>query len=174
MNGTIATGVEALVIADIEARQEHGKAKYGVQLSDNPLPLKGWLQHAYEESLDHSLYLKTAILKMSELEQEIPELLKGSQLSLKLGFQDDKHQSVLMVHNQEGIAYYLVQGKEWKQFHGVSMGSNQQPQLQGLFYSMMYKDDECQHLNTSVEELPFENIQQALTQFPIILVGEIL
>jgi hypothetical protein len=30
-------------------------------VADNPLPLRAWLQHAYEEALDQAIYLKRAM-----------------------------------------------------------------------------------------------------------------
>ena len=56
-----ATGTEAQVIADITQRQQLGIIKYRTTVAENPLDLKKWLQHAYEESLDFSIYLKRAI-----------------------------------------------------------------------------------------------------------------
>lgn len=56
----MATGVEARVIDDIATRQKAGVAKYGTTVSDNPLALSQWLQHAYEECLDQAVYLKRA------------------------------------------------------------------------------------------------------------------
>ncbi len=58
------TGVEAEVCTDIAARQMLGIAKYGTTVKDNPLSLKEWLQHAYEETLDHAIYLKRAITEL--------------------------------------------------------------------------------------------------------------
>lgn len=58
------TGIEASVCLDIAARQQMGIAKYGTTVAENPLPLRAWLQHAYEESLDLSIYLKRAIEEM--------------------------------------------------------------------------------------------------------------
>lgn len=55
------TGIEALVCADIARRQAHGVQKYGQTVAANPLPLRAWLQHAYEESLDFSIYLRRAM-----------------------------------------------------------------------------------------------------------------
>ena len=55
------TGTEANVCNDIAARQELGINKYGVTVADNPLELREWLQHAYEETLDKAVYLKRAI-----------------------------------------------------------------------------------------------------------------
>lgn len=64
-----ASGIEALVCADIEARQKLGVAKYGTTVSENPLPLREWLQHAYEESLDLPIYLRRAIEEIDSKQQ---------------------------------------------------------------------------------------------------------
>jgi hypothetical protein len=56
-----AQGTEAKVCADIAKRQQFGLNKYGTSVADNPLDLRQWLQHAYEESLDFPIYLKRAI-----------------------------------------------------------------------------------------------------------------
>lgn len=61
------TGTEARVCQDIAQRQQKGIAKYGCQLSDNPLPLRQWLQHQYEELLDAACYCRRAI---EHLDQE--------------------------------------------------------------------------------------------------------
>jgi hypothetical protein len=58
---TTPTGTEAEVCADIAERQAKGIAKYGTTVAENPLQLKQWLQHAYEETLDKAVYLKRAI-----------------------------------------------------------------------------------------------------------------
>ncbi len=58
---TAPTGTEAEVCADIAERQAKGIAKYGTTVAENPLQLKQWLQHAYEETLDKAVYLKRAI-----------------------------------------------------------------------------------------------------------------
>lgn len=54
-------GIEAMVCKDIAARQVGGAIKYGTTVAENPLPLKSWLQHAYEECLDQAIYLKRAM-----------------------------------------------------------------------------------------------------------------
>jgi len=41
--------------------------KYGVSVADNPLDLRQWLNHAYEECLDQAVYLKRA---MAELDRQ--------------------------------------------------------------------------------------------------------
>lgn len=57
----LPTGTERAACEDLAARQKRGMAKYGVQVADNPLTLREWLQHAYEECLDQAIYLKRAI-----------------------------------------------------------------------------------------------------------------
>lgn len=54
-------GTEQRVCDDIKERQEKGYVKYGTTVQDNPLILKQWLQHAYEETLDQAIYLRRAI-----------------------------------------------------------------------------------------------------------------
>ena len=60
-------GIEALVCQDIAKRQAAGMNKYGISVADNPLLLKAWLQHQYEELLDAAIYCRRAI---AELEKE--------------------------------------------------------------------------------------------------------
>lgn len=55
------SGIEGMVCADIARRQQHGISKYGQTVADNPLSLKEWLNHAYEEALDSCVYLRRAI-----------------------------------------------------------------------------------------------------------------
>ncbi len=57
-------GTELAVCEDIAARQQKGLMKYGTSVADNPLDLREWLQHAYEETLDTAVYLKRAILEL--------------------------------------------------------------------------------------------------------------
>ena len=54
-------GTEANVCLDIGSRQEMGIAKYGTTVADNPLSLRQWLVHAFEEALDLSVYLRRCI-----------------------------------------------------------------------------------------------------------------
>ena len=49
------------VIADMRVREERGLSKYGTTMDRKDLTTKEWLQHAYEEALDLSLYLKKLI-----------------------------------------------------------------------------------------------------------------
>lgn len=55
------SGIEAMVCEDIAKRQMVGIAKYKVTVENNPLKLREWVQHAYEEALDLSIYLKKII-----------------------------------------------------------------------------------------------------------------
>ena len=57
----IAQGTEARVIFDIMQRQQRGIEKYGTTVEENPLPLRDWLQHQYEELLDAAVYCRRAI-----------------------------------------------------------------------------------------------------------------
>lgn len=59
-------GTEARVVADIAARQARGLAKYGTTVEANPLALREWLQHAFEEALDMAIYLKRAIEELDK------------------------------------------------------------------------------------------------------------
>lgn len=56
--------IESQVCEDIKERQQRGITKYGVTVADNPLLLKAWLTHAYEEALDQAIYLKRAIAEL--------------------------------------------------------------------------------------------------------------
>lgn len=61
-----AQGTEQKVCEDIAKRQQLGISKYGTTVEQNPLPLREWLQHAYEECLDQAVYLKRAIEEMDK------------------------------------------------------------------------------------------------------------
>lgn len=66
----MVTGIEQLVCEDITHRQEIGTAKYGKTVADNPLELRAWLQHAYEECLDQAIYLRRAIAEIDTQKQK--------------------------------------------------------------------------------------------------------
>ena len=63
---TTPTGTEQRVCQDIAERQQKGIAKYGLTVEANPLTLREWLQHAYEETLDKAVYLKRAMAEMDK------------------------------------------------------------------------------------------------------------
>lgn len=62
----MVSGTEARVCVDIAYRQQMGVQKYGTTVEGNPLTLKQWLQHAYEETLDQAVYLKRAIEELEK------------------------------------------------------------------------------------------------------------
>jgi hypothetical protein len=49
------------IIDDLLAREEKGLKEYGTTMDRTDLTELEWLQHAYEESLDLSIYLKKLI-----------------------------------------------------------------------------------------------------------------
>lgn len=61
---SLPVGVEKIVCMDISRRQQLGIAKYGATVQDNPLELRAWLNHAYEEALDQAIYLRRAIAEI--------------------------------------------------------------------------------------------------------------
>jgi hypothetical protein len=63
-------GTEARVCELIAKRQEFGLAKYGLTVEGNPLPLRQWLVHALEESLDQSIYLARAIEELDKKQDD--------------------------------------------------------------------------------------------------------
>jgi hypothetical protein len=58
---------ETSVIEDIRSRQALGLAKYGTTVARNPLELRQWLQHQYEELLDAAVYCKRAIQELDAI-----------------------------------------------------------------------------------------------------------
>lgn len=66
----LPTGIEAQVCVDIAKRQEFGINKYGKTVAEDPLELRGWLQHAYEESLDKAIYLRRAIAEIDKQQDD--------------------------------------------------------------------------------------------------------
>jgi hypothetical protein len=57
---------EQEVIKDILERQKLGVSKYQTTLANNPLDLRDWLVHQYQELLDAALYCKRAIQEMDK------------------------------------------------------------------------------------------------------------
>lgn len=93
------SGTEAAVCADIFKRQQLGTMKYGMTVAENPLPLRAWLQHAYEETLDQAVYLKRAI---EELDQ-MPMLVIG-------GIASDRDSMLVGTDNDELVPSILKPG----------------------------------------------------------------
>lgn len=61
---SLVTGIERSVCVDIETRQQLGIAKYGMTVEANNAPLREWLMHAYQETLDKAIYLRRAIAEI--------------------------------------------------------------------------------------------------------------
>ncbi len=79
-------GTEANVCLDIGSRQEKGIAKYGTTVADNPLSLRQWLQHAYEETLDKAIYLKRAIAEIdAQDERDLDDMCRAGRLPESTG-----------------------------------------------------------------------------------------
>ena len=71
-------GIEAEVCIEISKRQEFGIAKYGTTVADNPLSLRQWLVHAFEETLDKAIYLKRAIAEIDAQElRDIDDMVRA-------------------------------------------------------------------------------------------------
>ena len=49
------------IIDDLLSREDKGLEEYGTTMDRTDLSEQDWLQHAYEESLDLSIYLKKII-----------------------------------------------------------------------------------------------------------------
>lgn len=58
---------ETAVCNDIKSRQQLGINKYGQTVAQNPLELRQWLQHSYEEKLDDAVYMKRAIQELDRM-----------------------------------------------------------------------------------------------------------
>lgn len=54
------------VIEDMRQREAKGKKEYGTTLDRNDLSDTDWMDYAYEEALDLSLYLKKIILNRND------------------------------------------------------------------------------------------------------------
>lgn len=70
---------EALVCVDIRYRQQLGIKKYGTTVAKNPLELRQWLQHAYEEVLDQAVYLKRAMQEIDLSGSDTVDLFSGTE-----------------------------------------------------------------------------------------------
>lgn len=79
----IPTGTEARVCADIAERQRLGTLKYGTTVEANPLPLREWLRHAYEETLDQAIYLRRALEEMQAMDLAVRREPKQKRAKIK-------------------------------------------------------------------------------------------
>ena len=82
----IRPGIEAEVCIEISKRQEIGIAKYGTTVADNPLSLRQWLQHAFEEALDQAIYLKRAIAEIDAQDlRDLDDMCRAGRLPESIG-----------------------------------------------------------------------------------------
>lgn len=79
------SGTEAAVCADIFRRQQLGIKKYGVSVAENTLPLRAWLQHAYEETLDQAVYLKRAMEELDRMPVVMIDAIDADRDSMVVG-----------------------------------------------------------------------------------------
>jgi hypothetical protein len=137
MSGASApTGTEARVCADIAARQALGLRKYGQTVEDNPLPLKAWLQHAYEETLDQAVYLKRAIEQIESEPRahhprttslkftDLPALLQPLEGGVFAGLTtapDGTHHAVVLLADKPDAAWPWKQGMAWAAALGATL-----------------------------------------------------
>jgi hypothetical protein len=73
-NENVTTFTDSIVfdvIKDIASRAEIGLAKYNMTMDREDLIASDWVQHAYEECLDMSLYLKRLKKDMLAMEEEL-------------------------------------------------------------------------------------------------------
>ena len=83
----LPTGTELTVCNDVAMRQAMGIAKYNTTVRENPLDLRQWLQHAYEECLDQAVYLRRAIEEIdNETKRARPAELQGVEHGEPSGF----------------------------------------------------------------------------------------
>ncbi|HQQ68776.1 MAG TPA: hypothetical protein PLL92_00465 [Alicycliphilus sp.] len=79
-------GIEAEVCADIARRQQMGINKYGTTVADNPLSLRQWLTHQYEELLDAAIYCKRAIAEIDAQElRDLDDMIRAGRLPESIG-----------------------------------------------------------------------------------------
>ena len=78
--------VYAQVIKDLRAREKFGIDKYGVSVDKAQLDSLKWMQHAYEESLGHAIYMKKLMLQYSR------EIEANTVQTSHLKIEEDKNQ----------------------------------------------------------------------------------
>jgi hypothetical protein len=66
----MTTYTERRVCEDISRRIKCPILKYGTTVEGNPLELKEWVRHAYEEALDMAIYLRRILEKLEEGEDQ--------------------------------------------------------------------------------------------------------
>lgn len=87
------------VISKLNAQQEKGLAKYGQPVQVSAYDLRGWLQHAQEETLDLATYIEAAIQKLEkQVEQAKRKEMNSHELIMKLR---ERHQMDIYSSNEQ-------------------------------------------------------------------------
>lgn len=102
------TGTEAAVCADIFKRQQVGIAKYGVTVADNPLHLRQWLQHAYEETLDQAVYLKRAMEELDRMPVVTISSIDSIRYEMVVASENEPIPSILKPGDKLAVMYHQV------------------------------------------------------------------
>ena len=67
-------------VSMLRQRSTVGVQKYGTTLADNKLPLRAWLNHALEESLDQANYLQAAMAKIDSAASKVADATESAEL----------------------------------------------------------------------------------------------
>lgn len=136
-----STGTEALVCEDIAHRQWLGIEKYKTTVADNPLSLREWLQHAYEECLDQAIYLKRAMEEIPEEGHPFNKPITDSRLrEFHKSQQDVTKETFVEKESQRRIVKYTIttnfNDREWFIEHSPKSSylyNIRQSEIEGLF-----------------------------------------
>ena len=128
--------IEQKVCQDILARQQVGIRKYGITVAQNPLELKKWLQHAYEECLDQAVYLRRA---MEELKIDNQERFFCERCGKRLSGGIHTCTPPAEAEKQEPVAF-----DDWPDYHEQAMGCGLEDRgITDRYEAMRYGWDEA-------------------------------
>ncbi|MCM3425600.1 hypothetical protein RY280_23470 [Bacillus paralicheniformis] len=69
-------------------QQEKGIKKYGVEVKTDSYDLRGWVNHALEETVDKGVYLVSVLLLFDDMEQKLNEMynqaIRDKELAMRL------------------------------------------------------------------------------------------
>jgi NTP pyrophosphatase (non-canonical NTP hydrolase) len=89
------------VIADLESREEKGRAEYGTTVDRTDLSPMDWEQHLYEELLDSALYLKrrSTMDNLQNLSHKVESFNRAFNLPIRIKPQLIKQQEYELQYN---------------------------------------------------------------------------
>ncbi len=89
------------VIADLENREEKGRAEYGTTVDRTDLSPMNWEQHLYEELLDSALYLKrrSTMDNLQNLSHKVESFNRAFNLPIRIKPQLIKQQEYELQYN---------------------------------------------------------------------------